>query len=512
MNREVRVRFAPSPTGALHIGGVRTALYNYLFAKKMGGKFLLRIEDTDQTRFVPGAEDYIKESLEWLGISPVESPWNPGDCGPYRQSERKPMYMQYAMDLIEKGHAYYAFDTSEELEAMRERLTAARVVQPQYNSITRTQMKNSLTLSEDEVKSRLDSGDPYVIRVKIPRNEDVRLNDMIRGWVMVNSSTLDDKVLMKSDGMPTYHLANIVDDHLMKITHVIRGEEWLPSAPLHVLLYRYFGWEDTMPQFAHLPLLLKPDGNGKLSKRDGDKLGFPVFPLNWTDPFTGEKSSGFREQGYLPDAFLNFLVFLGWNPGDERELFTLEELVEAFSVERIGKSGTKFDIAKAKWYNEQYLRSKPTAELAGYLIAEAKKEGVAIPPDKIDSIVNLVKDRATFPADLWKESKFMVVAPGSFDEEIASKKWNADAVKVLSAYAVALDSFSGEFDSVSAKALLESTAETEGIKLGKVMQAVRLAVTGSGAGPELMVVFAILGSDEVSKRIRFALSTLTVVA
>jgi glutamyl-tRNA synthetase len=512
MNREVRVRFAPSPTGALHIGGVRTALYNYLFAKKMGGKFLLRIEDTDQTRFVPGAEDYIKESLEWLGISPVESPWNPGDCGPYRQSERKPMYMQYALDLVKKGHAYYAFDTSEELEAMRERLTAARVVQPQYNSITRTQMKNSLTLSEDEVKTRLISGEPYVIRIKIPRNEDVRLNDMIRGWVMVNSSTLDDKVLMKSDGMPTYHLANIVDDHLMKITHVIRGEEWLPSAPLHVLLYRYFGWEDTMPQFAHLPLLLKPDGNGKLSKRDGDKLGFPVFPLDWTDPFSGEKSSGFREQGYLPDAFLNFLAFLGWNPGDERELFTLEELVEAFSVERIGKSGTKFDIAKAKWYNEQYLKIKPASELAAFLIADSKKDGVNIPSDKIDSIVNLVKDRVTFPAELWKESRFIVVAPDSFDEEIASKKWNGDAVKVLGAYAVALDSYSGEFDAVSAKALLESTAETEGIKLGKVMQAVRLAVTGSGAGPDLMGVFAILGPAEVAKRIRFALSTLTVVA
>ena len=512
MNREVRVRFAPSPTGALHIGGVRTALYNYLFAKKMGGKFLLRIEDTDQNRFVPGAEDYIKESLEWLGIAPEESPWNPGDCGPYRQSERKSMYMQYALDLVDKGHAYYAFDTSEELEAMRERLTAARVVQPQYNSITRTQMKNSLTLSEDEVKSRLESGDPYVIRIKIPRNEDVRLNDMIRGWVMVNSSTLDDKVLMKSDGMPTYHLANIVDDHLMKITHVIRGEEWLPSAPLHVLLYRYFGREDTMPQFAHLPLLLKPDGNGKLSKRDGDKLGFPVFPLDWTDPFSGEKSSGFREQGYLPDAFLNFLAFLGWNPGDERELFTLEELVEAFTVERIGKSGTKFDIAKAKWYNEQYLKIKPTSELAAFLIADAKKDGVNVPSDKIDSIVNLVKDRVTFPAELWKESRFIVVAPDSFDEEIASKKWNGDAVKVLGAYAVALDSYSGEFDAVSAKSLLESTAEAEGIKLGKVMQAVRLAVTGSGAGPDLMVVFAILGSTEVAKRIRFALSTLTVVA
>jgi glutamyl-tRNA synthetase len=512
MNREVRVRFAPSPTGALHIGGVRTALYNYLFAKKMRGKFLLRIEDTDQTRFVPGAEDYIKESLEWLGISPVESPWNPGECGPYRQSERKSMYMQFALDLVEKGHAYYAFDTSEELEAMRERLTAARVVQPQYNSITRTQMKNSLTLPPEEVKARLESGDSYVIRVKIPRNEEVRLNDMIRGWVMVNSSTLDDKVLMKSDGMPTYHLANIVDDHLMKITHVIRGEEWLPSAPLHVLLYRYFGWEDTIPQFAHLPLLLKPDGNGKLSKRDGDKLGFPVFPLDWTDPFSGEKSSGFREQGYLPDAFLNFLAFLGWNPGDERELFTLEELVEAFTVERIGKSGTKFDIAKAKWYNEQYLKIKPTTELAEFLLADAKKDGVAVPLDKIDSIINLVKDRGTFPADLWKESKFIVVTPGSFDAELASKKWNADAVKVLSTYAKALDSFSGDFDPVSAKALLESAAEAEEIKLGKVMQAVRLAVTGSGAGPDLMGVFAILGPGEVAKRIRFALSTLTVVA
>lgn len=512
MNREVRVRFAPSPTGALHIGGVRTALYNYLFAKKMGGKFLLRIEDTDQTRFVPGAEEYIKESLEWLGISPEESPWHPGDCGPYRQSERKPMYMQYALDLVEKGHAYYAFDTAEELEAMRERLTAARVVQPQYNSITRTQMKNSLTLSKDEVATRLASGDPYVIRIKIPLKEDVRLNDMIRGWVMVHSSTLDDKVLMKSDGMPTYHLANIVDDHLMGITHVIRGEEWLPSAPLHVLLYRFFGWEDTMPQFAHLPLLLKPDGNGKLSKRDGDKLGFPVFPLNWTDPFSGEKSSGFREQGYLPDAFLNFLAFLGWNPGDEREIFSLEELAEAFSIDRIGKSGTKFDIAKAKWFNEQYLRVKSNPELMEYLIADAKAEGVEIPVEKANAIISLLKDRVTFPSDFWRDSKFIMAAPKEFDQEVASKKWNADAAKVLGAYAIALDGFDSPFDSVAAKALLESTAETEGIKLGKVMQAVRLAVTGSGAGPDLMVVFSILGTKELAKRIRFALSTLTVVA
>lgn len=511
MSREVRVRFAPSPTGALHIGGVRTALYNYLFARKMGGKFLLRIEDTDQTRFVPGAEGYIQESLAWLGISPDESPWNPGDCGPYRQSERKPSYMQYALDLVEAGHAYYAFDTSEELDAMRERLTAARVVQPQYNSITRTQMKNSLTLSEEEVKERLASGDPYVIRVKIPRKEEVRLNDMIRGWVMVHTSTLDDKVLMKSDGMPTYHLANIVDDHLMNITHVIRGEEWLPSAPLHVLLYKFFGWEDTMPQFAHLPLLLKPDGNGKLSKRDGDKLGFPVFPLNWTEPSTGEKSSGFREQGYLPDAFLNFLAFLGWNPGDEREIFSLEELIEAFSIERISKSGAKFDIAKAKWYNEQYLREKSNDELVAYLNSDAAKEGVQIPADKADAIITLTKERVTFPVDFWKESKFLMTAPTEFDESISSKRWNSDAVKVLSAYAESLDGYTGEYNSDKAKEMLNTSAEVQEIKLGKVMQAVRLSVTGSGVGPDLMQIFAILGAEEVAKRIRFALSSLVVI-
>jgi glutamyl-tRNA synthetase len=421
------------------------------------------------------------------------------------------MYMQYALDLVEKGHAYYAFDTAEELEAMRERLTAARVVQPQYNGITRTQMKNSLTLPAEEVKARLESGEPYVIRIKIPLKEDVRLHDLIRGWVMVHSSTLDDKVLMKSDGMPTYHLANIVDDHLMGITHVIRGEEWLPSAPLHVLLYRYFGWEQTMPSFAHLPLLLKPDGNGKLSKRDGDKLGFPVFPLDWTDPFSGEKSSGFREQGYLPDAFLNFLAFLGWNPGDEREIFSVDELVDAFSIERIGKSGTKFDIAKAKWYNEQYLRSKSLAELAAYLRQDAANAGVELTEAKSEAMVSLVKDRVTFAAELWKESKLMVIAPREFDADVAAKKWNAEAIQLLGAYALALDGFTESFDAASAKSLLERTAETEGLKLGKSMQAVRLAVTGSGAGPDLMEVFSILGPQEVSKRIRFALSTLTVV-
>ena len=510
MNREVRVRFAPSPTGALHIGGVRTALYNYLFARKTNGKFLLRIEDTDQTRFVPGAEEYIKEALDWLGINPDESPWNPGDCGPYRQSERKPMYMQYALDLVEKGHAYYAFDTAEELDAMRERLTAARVVSPQYNSITRTQMKNSLTLPEDEVKARLASGEPYVIRIKIPRKEEVRLNDLIRGWVMVHSSTLDDKVLMKSDGMPTYHLANIVDDHLMGITHVIRGEEWLPSAPLHVLLYKYFGWEDTMPQFAHLPLLLKPDGNGKLSKRDADKQGFPIFPMEWTDPNSGEKAMGFREQGYLKEALINFLAFLGWNPGDQREMFSLEELVDAFSIERIGKSGTKFDINKAKWYNEQYLRAKSDEELAVYLMADLEQEGIQIEGDKAVQIAHIMKERITFSADLWKEGKFMLIAPTTFDEAVASKRWNQDAVTVLNAYNEKLTAFSGVLNPEKAKSLLEAAAEENGIKLGKVMQAVRLATTGVGAGPDLMAVFSIIGKEELSQRITFALAHLSI--
>jgi glutamyl-tRNA synthetase len=372
-------------------------------------------------------------------------------------------------------------------------------------------MKNSLTLPEDEVKARLASGEAYVIRVKIPRKEEVRLHDLIRGWVMVHSSTLDDKVLMKSDGMPTYHLANIVDDHLMKITHVIRGEEWLPSAPLHVLLYKYFGWEDTMPEFAHLPLLLKPDGNGKLSKRDADKHGFPVFPMDWKDPNSGETAMGFREGGYLPEAMLNFLAFLGWNPGDHKEIFSLEELVEAFSIERIGKSGTKFDINKAKWFNEQYLRAKSDEELAAYLIADIEKEGLSIDKAKASKIAHVMKERATFPADLWKEGKFMMIAPSEFDTDIATKKWNAEVVRVLGTYIEKLASFSDEFTPEKAKALLEESAEVNGIKLGKVMQAVRLAVTGVGAGPDLMAVFSILGTEELSKRIKFALDTLQVV-
>lgn len=506
MEREVRVRFAPSPTGALHIGGVRTALYNYLFAKKHGGKMILRIEDTDQTRFVPGAEEYIMEAMDWCGIQIDEGIKQGGENGPYRQSERKDMYQQYAQQLIDEGKAYYAFDTSEELDEMRERLKAARVASPQYNAITRMQMKNSLTLPEDEVKARLESGDPYVIRIKVPRKEEIRLNDMVRGWVMVHSSALDDKVLMKSDGMPTYHLANIVDDHLMGITHVIRGEEWLPSAPLHVLLYKYLGWE--APQFAHLPLLLKPDGNGKLSKRDADKHGFPIFPLDWKDPKTGELAAGFREQGYLPEAVVNFLAFLGWNPGTNEEMFTMDELIEAFSIERIGKSGTKFDINKAQWFNQHYLRQKPDSELATYLKSELNKHQIECSDDKVVRIIGELKERVTFPQDFWKEGSYFFMSPQSYDEKVVNKKWTAQAVTALTAFRDALQQSEEPLTASKAKETLQEALEANNIKLGKVMQAVRLAITGVGAGPDLMNIIEILGKETTINRINQALEML----
>lgn len=505
----VRVRFAPSPTGALHIGGVRTALYNYLYARKMGGKMLLRIEDTDQTRFVPGAEEYIKKSLNWIGITIDEGPDNPGDCGPYRQSERKPMYREYAQRLIDEGNAYYAFDTEDELNAMRDRLKAAKVASPQYNAITRATMKNSLTLPEDEVKARLAAGDPYVIRLKVPRKEEVRLNDLVRGWVMVHSSAIDDKVLMKSDGMPTYHLANVVDDHLMRITHVIRGEEWLPSAPLHVLLYKFLGWESTMPQFAHLPLLLKPDGEGKLSKRDADLQGFPVFPLEWKDPATGDISKGFKEEGYLSEALLNFLAFLGWNPGNNEEIFNMDQLIEAFSIERIGKSGTKFDIAKAKWYNQHYLRLKPTSELVGYLEADLKKHGVTATLD-LSKIVDLLKERIVFPADLYTECQFFFGRPTVYDQKVIETKWTTEAVTVIEAFASALAALPATPDGPAAKALFQQVLDEKQVKMGKVMQALRVALTGNGAGPDLMEIISILGKDEAVARLQQAVSVLQV--
>ena len=419
------------------------------------------------------------------------------------------MYRQYAQQLIDNGFAYYAFDTENELEAMRERLKTAGVALPQYNSITRAQMRNSLTLTVDEVKSLLDAQTPYVIRLKVPRKEEVRLNDMIRGWVMVHSSQIDDKVLMKSDGMPTYHLANVVDDYLMKISHVIRGEEWLPSAPLHVLLYKYLGWEKEMPQFAHLPLLLKPTGDGKLSKRDADQMGFPIFPLDWTDPNTKEKAIGFREAGYLPEALINFLAFLGWNPGTTQELFSLDELIKNFSVERIGKAGAKFDIHKAQWFNQQYLRAKPNEELAEYLLQSLEKENISCPKEKAAKIVSIMKERATFPKDLWEQGKFLFHAPTSFDESVASRKWNDDAVRVLSAYKTELAKLPS-FDAPTAMATLEKVTADLGIGTGKILQALRLSVTGAGAGPDLMMVMEIIGKDEVIKRIDYALKTLNV--
>ncbi len=500
----VRVRFAPSPTGALHIGGVRTALYNYLLARQLKGTMILRIEDTDQNRFVPGAEDYIIESLKWAGIEIDEGVGKGGPHAPYRQSERKPLYAKYAQQLLDSGHAYYAFDSSEELEARR-------ASQPnfQYDSHTRMSLNNSLVVGDDEAKKRVAAGAPYVIRLKVPAGVDVKLHDLIRGEVVVNSSQVDDKVLMKSDGMPTYHLANVVDDHLMEISHVIRGEEWLPSAPLHVLLYRFLGWESTMPRFAHLPLLLKPDGNGKLSKRDADKMGFPIFPLTWQDPFTKEVAVGYREAGYLPEAIVNFLAFLGWNPGTEQELFSMEELIQAFSVERIGKAGAKFDILKAQWFNQQYLRKKSDQELTSMLTEQLSRQGVSISSDKATKIAVLLRDRITFPADLSAQANYFFQAPTRYDEQVVSKKWNAATEgymrKLKELFANGSPSHADHF-----KATVEEAATAVGVKSGQMMQMLRVVITGVSGGPDLMSTMEILGVEDVIQRIERALNTLQV--
>ncbi|GAB2790832.1 glutamate--tRNA ligase [Rhabdobacter roseus] len=500
----VRVRFAPSPTGPLHIGGVRTALYNYLFARQQGGQMLLRIEDTDQNRFVPGAEAYILDALEWLGIQIDEGPRHGGPHAPYRQSERKDIYRQYAEQLVLEGKAYYAFDTPEELDTMRKRLEEANVPAAQYNAITRMQMTNALTLPVGEIKERIESGQPYVIRMKVQPKDEIRFHDLIRGWVAVHSSQIDDKVLVKSDGLPTYHLANIVDDHLMGITHVIRGEEWLPSAPLHVLLYKYLGWQDTMPQFAHLPLLLKPDGNGKLSKRDADLGGFPIFPLEWTDPRTGERALGFREEGYRPDATANFLAFLGWNPGTEQELFSMEELIRAFSLERVHKAGARFDIQKAQWYNQQYLKAQPDAALAEQILPQFGQNGIELSPEQATKIVHLLKDRVHFAGEIVNESAFLFSAPTTYDPDVAAKRWNEEAARAIAGFRDALLSYEGTFAAEEIKHLLAQTLESLGIKMGKVMQALRLALTGLGAGPDLMMTMEILGKAEVVHRLSIA--------
>jgi glutamyl-tRNA synthetase len=507
--REVRVRFAPSPTGALHIGGVRTALYNYLLARKHKGTMILRIEDTDQNRYVPGAEEYIIQSLTWAGIKIDEGVGVGGPHAPYRQSERKDIYKKYAAQLIADGKAYYAFDTEAELELMRDRLKKEGVAMLTYGSASRMQMKNSLTLSAPEVQSKLAAGEPYVIRLKVPGDQEVKLKDLIRGEVVVHSSQVDDKVLMKSDGMPTYHLANVIDDYLMKISHVIRGEEWLPSAPLHVLLYQSFGWEKDMPEFAHLPLLLKPDGNGKLSKRDADQLGFPIFPLTWTDPVTKEVAAGYKESGYLPEALINFLAFLGWNPGTTQEIFSMQELVDSFTIERIGKAGAKFDIHKAQWFNQHYLRTKSDEELATYLLESLQKENISCSPEKAAKIAFVMRERVTFPNDFWTNGKFFFQAPATYDEQVVAKKWNDDAVKVLGAYRDELKSTPG-ITSDEAKTTLEKVTTSLGIKTGQILQALRMAITGGASGPDLMMTIEILGSEEAANRLDKALATIKV--
>jgi glutamyl-tRNA synthetase len=495
----VRVRFAPSPTGALHIGGVRTALYNYLFARKMGGKMLLRIEDTDQTRYVEGAEEYILESLKWVGIEIDEGQGVGGPHAPYRQSERKAMYRQYADQLISESKAYYAFDTAEELDAMRQRLEEAKVDNPSYNAVTRMQMKNSLTLSADEVKNRIDAGENYVVRLKVPLKEEIRFKDIIRDWVVVHSSTIDDKVLLKSDGMPTYHLANIVDDHLMGITHVIRGEEWLPSAPLHVLIYKAFGWE--APEFAHLPLLLKPEGNGKLSKRDAELGDFPVFPI----AKEGLSSRGFREDGYLPEAVVNFLAFLGWNPGTEQEIFSMDELIDAFSLEKIHKAGARFMIDKAKWYNQHYLKQTADEELAKLI----QQQDSTINQALAMNLVKLMKDRVVFPKEMISEVPFIFNAPQNYDTEIVTSKWNDDARKAMGIIANSLESIDNQsFISQNIHDTIFSNLEAAGIKAGKVMQALRLCITGVGKGPDLMLTMEIIGKSEAIGRLKVALEKL----
>lgn len=492
------------------MGGVRTALYNYLFARKHGGQFLLRIEDTDQTRFVPGAEDYIKESLEWCGLVPDESPWVGGPDGPYRQSDRKHLYKQYADELIVKDKAYYAFDTPEELDAMRERLKAAGVAAPAYNAVTREHMKNSLTLGADETRERLARGEEHVIRLKVPRHAEVRFEDIIRGWVVVHSANIDDKVLFKSDGMPTYHLANIVDDHLMRITHVIRGEEWLPSAPLHVLIYEAFGWE--RPQFAHLPLILKPDGNGKLSKRDGDRLGFPVFSLNWTDPTSGEKSSGYRERGYYPEAYINMLALLGWNPGTDQEIMSIAELTAMFDLERVHKGGAKFDPEKTKWFNQQYLRMRRDAELGAQLHDRLKANGIDTTVERATQAAALLKERATFVEDMLEGAYLFTTgspllgkgAEGEVVDEL-KKRWKPEAAPALEAYIIKLSTLSPFHPSTLEPAFNEVLQE-KGLKVGQVMPLYRLFVAGRMQGPGMFDVSALLGKDEVIARLNAGLA------
>lgn len=506
MERKVRVRFAPSPTGALHLGGVRTALFNYLFARHHGGDFLLRIEDTDQTRYVPGAEEYIIESLKWCGLTVDEGVGVGGEYGPYRQSERKELYKKYALQLIESGNAYYSFDTAEELDAQR-KACEGRGETFIYNALSRKELKNSLHMDADEVNSLLEAGAHYVIRFKMPENEDLLLNDIIRGEVHFNSSLLDDKVLYKSDGMPTYHLANIVDDHLMKITHVIRGEEWLPSLPLHVLLYKAFGWEDTMPEFAHLPLILKPVGNGKLSKRDGNKMGFPVFPMEFTDPATGEKWHGYKEDGYFPEAFINMLALLGWNPGTEQEIFTLQELCDLFTLERVKKSGAKFDPDKTKWFNHKYLVAKPDTELAEMLDRLLAEYQLSYDRQKLVKICGLMKERANFVSDLFNDSLFFFTAPTEYNEKDSKKYWKEESTPLMKELLEILKGIE-DYSFTNTDKIISGWINEKEIGFGKVMNPFRVAIVGAAKGPHMYDIIEILGKEETIRRLEKAIQTL----
>lgn len=501
--RKVRVRFAPSPTGALHIGGVRTALYNYLFARQHGGDFVFRIEDTDSNRFVPGAEEYIIESFRWLGIKFDEGVSFGGEHGPYRQSERRAIYRKYVDQLLDAGKAYIAFDTPEELEAKRQEIKNF-----QYDAHTRMMMRNSLTLPAEEVERLIADGNQYVVRFKIELGEDVHVNDMIRGDVVIKSDILDDKVLYKSaDELPTYHLANIVDDHLMEISHVIRGEEWLPSAPLHVLLYRAFGWEDTMPRFAHLPLLLKPDGKGKLSKRDGDRLGFPVFPLEWHDPKTGEVSNGFREQGYFPEAVINFLALLGWNPGTEQEMFTLDELVEQFDITKCSKAGARFDYQKGIWFNHEYILRKSNEEISKLFAPIVAGNGIDESMERITKVVSMMKDRVSFVKELWPLCSFFFIPPTEYDEKTVRKRWKENSAQVMGELAEVLEGID-DFSLENQEHIVMAWVESKGYKLGDVMNAFRLTLVGEGKGPGMFDISAFLGKEETLRRLRRAIEVL----
>jgi len=507
MPEKVRVRFAPSPTGGLHLGGVRTVLFNYLFAKQHGGQFILRIEDTDQSRFVPGAEDYIHACLAWCGLQPDESPLTPGAYGPYRQSERKDTYRKYADQLVQQGNAYYAFDTPEELEKMRSEYKSDSNPSPQYNHQLRTKMRNSLTLSKGEVDQLLTAGTPYVIRILTPENEDVGFNDMIRGEVHFNTSQLDDKVLLKADGMPTYHLAVVVDDYLMKITHAFRGEEWLPSAPTHLLLWRYLGWYDQMPQWAHFPLIMKPDGKGKLSKRDGDRLGFPVFAMDWKDPNTGEVTKGFKERGFLPEAFINMLALLGWNDGTEQELFSKAELIGKFSIERVHKGGAKFNYEKAKWFNHEWIKRTPDEKLADVLQQLLLEKNVARGDRDLKKICALIKDRCMLLPDLWDNSYFFFEMPAEIDLNAIKPKWNDQKTEFFSHIVEALEKETN-WTAQRLETQFKDEAASKNIKAGDVLLPLRIMFVGRKIGPGVFDIAEILGKEESIRRIRQTLSML----